>query len=307
VSVGKSSTATATTGTADTTGYVGRFAPSPTGDLHLGSLLTAVASFLDARASHGQWLLRIEDLDRDREVAGATGRILHALEAFGFEWDGPVVRQSDREALYEETLESLRLADRVFECSCSRRLLRDEQHYPGTCRRSAPPPGSPTAVRFKVDAGPLKIHDRIQGTLIQNPAISGGDYIVKRRDGIIAYALAVVVDDAAQGITHVVRGADLLESTGAQILLQRALKLPTPVYAHVPVLTEPDGAKLAKSRRSPSLKHADLTAQLCQVSRLLGMKPPAELEAERVRPFWEWAVGAWDLKNIPGISALPMN
>ena len=299
MSVVKSSTATATTATANPAAYVGRFAPSPTGDLHLGSLLTAVASFLDARAHRGRWLLRIEDLDRDREVKGATARILQCLDSFGFAWDGPVVYQTARASLYEHALAQLQQSNRVFTCSCSRRQLRDEQYYPGTCRRSAPAAGAPAAIRFKVDSTWIHFHDHVQGDVTQDPATGVGDFVVQRRDRVIAYALAVVVDDGAQGVTHVVRGADLQDSTAAQILLQRALGLPQPLYAHVPLLTEPDGGKLAKSRRSPALEPARRSAQLCDIARLLGMNPPPELQHLQVAQFWDWAVAHWELKKVP--------
>ena len=209
---------------------MGRFAPSPTGDLHLGSLLAAVASFLEARANRGRWLLRIEDLDRDREVAGAATRLLRSLESLGLLWDGPIVYQTSRAHLYAEALERLRAANLVFDCCCSRRQLRDEQYYPGTCRQSAPASNTPTAIRFKVDSIRIDFDDLIQGRISQRPAKTTGDFILRRRDGIIAYALAVVVDDAAQGVTHIVRGADLIDSTAGQILLPVSythLTLPT--------------------------------------------------------------------------------
>src|SRR6202045_2807996 len=246
----KSNTATATTATDNAQPYVGRFAPTPSGDLHLGSLYTAVASFLDARAHGGRWLLRMEDLDRPREVAGSADGILRTLQAFGFEWDGEVVRQRDRSELYVDALQTLQARNLTFQCSCSRLQLEDESRYPGTCRVRPTASGVPAATRLRIEPGTILFCDRIQGSYRQDVAGAVGDVILKRRDGIFAYLLAVVVDDAAQGVTHVVRGADLLDNTPRQIYLQRLLRLPLPTYAHVPVLTEPDDTKLAKSRRS---------------------------------------------------------
>src|SRR5579862_4254783 len=243
----KSSTATATTDTADP--YVGRFAPSPTGDLHLGSLYTAAASFLDARAHAGRWLVRMEDVDRPREVPGAAARILATLEAFGFEWDGEVVRQSERDCDYAAALEALAARGLTFACSCSRSMLADEERYPGHCRERLHAPGMATAIRLRVEPRVVEFTDRIQGTFRQDVAAAVGDAVLRRRDRLFSYLLAVVVDDAAQGVTHVVRGADLLDNTPRQIYLQGALGLPTPRYAHVPALVEADGSKLAKSAR----------------------------------------------------------
>jgi glutamyl-Q tRNA(Asp) synthetase len=227
---------------------VGRFAPTPSGDLHLGSLYTAAASYLDARAHGGRWLLRIEDLDQPREVAGAAAAILRVLELFGFEWDGTVVRQSERGAQYEAALRSLYERNLTFACSCSRLQLEDELRYPGTCRMRTAPVGLPTATRLRIESGHIAFTDRIQGNYRQDVSAAVGDIILKRRDQLFAYVLAVVVDDAAQGITHVVRGADLLDNTPRQIYLQRLLGASQPGYAHVPVLTEPDDSKLAKSQ-----------------------------------------------------------
>src|ERR1700694_5879628 len=208
----KSSTATATTATGKGP-YVGRFAPTPSGELHLGSLYTAVASFLDARAHGGRWLLRIEDLDRPREVAGSAAGILRTLQAFGFEWDSEVVRQSDRTERYVEAVQTLQDRGLTFECSCSRLQLEDESRYPGTCRLRASNSRVATATRLRVEQGTILFRDRVQGTYRQDIAAAVGDLILRRRDHIFAYLLAVVVDDAAQGVTQVVRGAALLDNT----------------------------------------------------------------------------------------------
>jgi glutamyl-Q tRNA(Asp) synthetase len=305
-SAAKSSTATATTGTARSLSgatpappYVGRFAPTPSGDLHLGSLYTAAASYLDARAHGGRWLLRIEDLDRPREIAGSAASITRTLERFGFEWDGPITRQSERGELYEGALAGLKEAGLTFACSCSRSQLEDELLYPGTCRNRPPAAGTQTAVRVRTEPGHITFKDRIQGMYRQDVAAAVGDFILKRRDQIVAYVLSVVVDDAAQGVTHIVRGADLLDNTPRQVYLQRLLRLAEPNYAHVPVLTEANDAKLAKSRRSVRVSAESPLPQLFSVFSLLGLTPPPELGAAGIRESWAWAMAEWSIEKVP--------
>jgi glutamyl-Q tRNA(Asp) synthetase len=269
----------------------------------LGSLYAAVASFLDARAHRGRWLVRIEDLDRPREVAGSAARILRTLEAFGFDWDGEIVRQRDRTQYYFGALKNLQLRDLTFECSCSRAELQaqldNESRYSGICRAAPALLGVPTATRLRVEPGHVLFADRIQGTYRQDVAAAVGDVILRRRDAVIAYLLAVVVDDAAQGVTHVVRGADLLDNTPRQIYLQRALGLPQPAYAHVPVLAEPDGTKLAKSRRSLPVELGEVLPQLLAVFSMLGLAPPATLAGGKLADAWQWAIARWDVKCVP--------
>jgi glutamyl-Q tRNA(Asp) synthetase len=267
--------------------------------LHLGSLYAAAASFLDARAHGGRWLLRIEDLDRPREVAGSAAGILRTLEAFGFAWDGEVVRQRDRTDRYADALRSLRARNLTFECSCSRLQLEDETRYPGNCRIRPSDMGVPTATRLRVEPELILFSDRIQGTFRQDVAGAVGDIIVKRRDNVFAYVLAVVVDDAEQGVTHIVRGADLLDNTPRQIYLQRALGLSPPAYAHVPVLTEPDDAKLAKSRRSIGLGADSALPQLLAVFSMLGLAPPGPLATATLAEAWRWAIGRWAIGRVP--------
>jgi glutamyl-Q tRNA(Asp) synthetase len=233
--------------------YRGRFAPSPTGPLHFGSLVAAVASWLHARARGGEWLVRIEDVDATRTVPGAADDILRTLEAFGLTWDGEVVWQSRRTAHYDAALERLRAEGYVYRCKCSRKEIADSgitglegAIYPGTCRRLDIAPGPGLAERMIAAESPVTFLDGAVGTVSQNVARDIGDFVVLRRDGLFAYQLAVVVDDAAQAITHVVRGADLLWSTPRQILLQRALGLSTPSYLHFPVVTDAAGEKLSK-------------------------------------------------------------
>jgi glutamyl-Q tRNA(Asp) synthetase len=314
VSAAKSNTATATTGIAENPvsrgsecrDYVGRFAPSPSGVLHLGSLFTAAASYLDARAHDGRWLVRIEDLDSPRVVPGSTAGILRTLQAFGFEWDDEVVYQSARIELYAAALESLRARALTFECSCSRSQLADESRYPGLCRDGPLSTGSPTATRLRVEAGRVEFADLIQGRFRQDVAAAVGDVVLRRRDGLFSYVLAVVIDDAAQGVTHVVRGADLLDNTPRQIYLQRLLDLPEPNYSHVPVLTELDGQKLAKSARSVHADARTAVQQLLQIFDLLNLSPPPNLAGASLRDAWQWAHAHWNVQRVPKRISQPL-
>lgn len=279
--------------------YVGRFAPSPSGPLHLGSLVAAVASYLDARAARGRWLVRMEDLDRGRVLAGCAEQMLATLGAFGLEWDGAVEYQSTRTAHYQAAFEELRRRGLTFECSCSRRELSEEAGYPGTCR-SAPHRPGPTATRFRVPDGHIGFDDRLQGRA-DFALAERGDVIIRRRDGDFAYQLAVVVDDALQSVTDVVRGADLLDSTPWQIALQQSLALATPRYAHLPLVREPDGQKLAKSRRSVALQPEKAAAELLQALTLLRQGPPVELKSQSVREVLDWGVRHWQPERLRGL------
>ena len=233
------------------------------------------------------------------------------MEQFGFEWDGAVARQYDRAERYDEALRALHAQGRTFSCSCSRLQLRaqfeDELRYPGTCRTRPIDPGVAAAIRVRVDAGYVQFTDGIQGTYRQNVADAVGDFILKRRDQIYAYVLAVTVDDAAQGVTHIVRGADLLDNTPRQIYLQRLLGLTEPNYAHVPVLTEADGGKLAKSRRSVRLSADSPLPQLYSVFSMLGLAPPSSLATTTISDAWHWAIGQWTLNKVPKRLDLPVN
>jgi glutamyl-Q tRNA(Asp) synthetase len=270
--------------------------------LHLGSLYAAAASYLDALAHGGRWIVRMEDVDRARVIAGSANRILATLEAFGFEWHGGVLRQSDRDLAYAAAIEDLRGRGLAFECSCSRLDLASEARYPGHCRNGPRRPESELAIRLRVEPGHVRFTDCIQGAFRQDVALVSGDLILKRRDGWFAYLLAVVVDDAYQGVTNIVRGADLLDHTAAQIYLQKQLGLPTPAYAHVPALVEPHGAKLSKSARSVPLEPGAALGQLLYVFELLGLAPPPSLG--RVRPgapladAWMWAAEHWDPRRL---------
>ena len=313
MSDGSANTATGTIATVRTpqlpAPYTGRFAPSPTGALHLGSLVAAAASYLEARTNGGRWLLRIEDLDSARVVPGAGDRILRTLENLGFSWDGEVWYQSRRLAHYEAALQQLQRADAVYACSCTRRDLGgtdDLGGYPGTCR-SAPGKPGPTALRFRADRyGNAPLIDTLQGAI--SPATcSGGDPLVRRRDGLYAYQLAVVVDDAASAVSHVVRGADLLASTGWQCALQDALALPRPIYSHIPLVTESSGDKLSKSAHALVNAPAADTGILHRVLTLLRQEPPGELTKAPPAQLWQWAAAHWRFDRLRGVLAVAVD
>jgi glutamyl-Q tRNA(Asp) synthetase len=291
--------------------YRGRFAPSPTGPLHFGSLVAALASCCDARAAGGEWRVRIEDVDtpRRRERLGAD--MLATLEAFGFEWDGAVVQQSEHTERYQAALDQLAAQGRVFACSCTRRELAlaplgpaGERVYPGTCRNAIAAGRSGRAWRLKVDDEPIGFRDRVQGWQEQRLQRDIGDFIVRRGDGVFAYQLAVVVDDAAQGITAVVRGADLLASTPRQMALQRALGLPTPLYLHHPVAIIASGEKLSKQTGAAALDVTDPLPALVDAWEFLAQPPPAAAPASVIE-FWQWALRAWTPTLVPPVAMLP--
>jgi glutamyl-Q tRNA(Asp) synthetase len=286
--------------------YVGRFAPSPTGPLHLGSLVAALGSCLEARRQRGRWLVRIEDIDKPRCIPGGGELILQQLAALGFEWDETPVWQSQRIELYREALAQLQAAGHVFPCACSRSELADSalardgsRRYPGTCRNGLPAGRSARAWRLRAPAGLIVWDDALQGTQAEDVDRDVGDFVLLRADGLFAYQLAVVVDDAAQGITHVVRGADLLDSTGRQIALQRALGLPTPAYTHLPLGTNAAGEKLSKQTLAPSVSSLPPAAALCRALQFLGQQVPLALQASGVAEVWAWALERWSLAAVP--------
>jgi glutamyl-Q tRNA(Asp) synthetase len=286
--------------------YRGRFAPSPTGPLHFGSLVAAVGSYLEARTHQGEWLLRMEDLDPPREMPGAAGGILHTLEACGFEWDGEVVYQSRRSELYENALAHLQSTGQLYPCACTRKEIADSglrgiegPVYPGTCRNGLAPGRSARAWRLRTDLSEIAFDDAVQGRVAQNLGHDIGDFVLKRADGLYAYQLAVVVDDAEQGITHVVRGADLLDSTPRQIFLQRALGLATPCYTHLPVATNAAGEKLSKQTHAAALDAHQPVPALWQALTFLGQNPPEDLRSASRETLWQWARGKWDIAHVP--------
>lgn len=286
--------------------YVGRFAPSPTGPLHVGSLVAALASWLDARAAGGRWLLRMEDLDRPRCDQASADAILRQLEAYGLTWDGAVLYQSRRDDAYTAVLDALKSRGAVFACTCSRSQLAQaprnaegEIVYPGTCRLHARPRSEHHAWRVRVETVSIRFDDRIHGALEQDLVRDVGDFVVKRADGLFAYQLAVVVDDAFQGVTRVVRGADLLWNTPRQIYLQRLLGLPTPAYAHVPLVTNVAGQKLSKQTLAPALPERGRRAVLVEALAALGHPPPAELVGAGPDELLAWASAHWHIGTVP--------
>ena len=290
----------------DSAPYIGRFAPSPTGPLHVGSLVAAVASWLDARAAGGRWLVRMEDLDRPRCDQVSADTILRQLEAYGLTWDGAVLYQSQRDDAYAAALDALRAQGAVFACTCSRSQLAQaprnaegEIIYPGACRLHAVPCNERHAWRVRVGEVSAHFTDRIHGALQQDLAREVGDFVVRRADGLFAYQLAVVVDDAFQGVTHVVRGADLLWNTPRQVYLQTLLGLPTPAYAHVPLVTNAAGQKLSKQTLAPALPERGRRAVLAQALAALGHAPPPELLGAGPGDLLAWATAQWRIDNVP--------
>jgi glutamyl-Q tRNA(Asp) synthetase len=286
--------------------YRGRFAPSPTGPLHFGSLVAALGSYLDARANGGAWLVRIDDLDRPRVAPGAADDILRTLEGCGLEWDGKVVYQGTRTEAYHRALHALRSTGKVFACACSRREVADsgiagiEGHvYPGTCRAGLSEARTARVWRMVTEAAPIGFDDAVQGRVEQSLARDIGDFVLYRADRIYAYHLAVAIDDAEQGITHVVRGADLIDSTPRQIYLQRLLGLPTPRYAHLPVALNTRGEKLSKQTHAAPLDRTNPGAALVTALRFLNQPAPPALDRAKVREIVDWGATNWRLDRVP--------
>lgn len=297
----------------DVSFYRGRFAPSPTGPLHFGSLVAALASCLDARAHGGEWLVRMEDVDTPRNVPGAADDILRTLEAFGFVWDGPVLYQSTRLAAYDEVLEQLKSVGLAYACGCSRKEIAELAMrpavdgglvYPGRCRAGLAPEQQARAWRLLVDNREMAFDDRLQGRIAQHLESDVGDFVLRRADGLFAYQLAVAVDDHFQGISDVVRGADLLASTPRQIWLQRCLGYAVPRYAHLPVATNPAGEKWSKQTLAPALPAAQAAAELVRALNFLGQHAPAALAQASVAEVWRWALAHWSFANIPRCPAI---
>jgi len=292
--------------------YRGRFAPSPTGPLHFGSLVAAVGSYLDARHNQGEWLLRIEDLDPPREVAGATAGILKTLEALGVTWDGEVSYQSLRNDYYRAALDALQRQGQLYGCACTRKEIADSAVrmesggiYPGTCRGGLPAGRSARALRLRVGSAAIELVDRLQGQLHQQLETAVGDFMVRRADQLVAYQLAVVVDDAEQNITHVVRGADLLDSTPRQMYLQQLLDFPAPAYLHLPVAADASHEKLSKQTFAPGVVIDDRNTALTDVLRFLHQPLPESPQDASRDELWRWAIEHWDIAAIPAQRALP--
>ena len=287
----------------------GRFAPTPSGPLHFGSMVAAVGSYLDAKSRGGEWLLRIDDLDPPRVAPGATDAILRCLESFALHWDGPVAYQGARTEFYQRALERLQANGHVFACACSRREVDesgvagiDGPIYPGTCRNGIPGNRAARTLRVRVGNTRIEFVDALQGLVRQDLGSEIGDFVLRRADGVHAYHLACAVDDAAQGITDVVRGADLIDSTPRQIYLQTLLGLPTPAYLHLPVATRPGGEKLSKQTLAPAIDPGEAPRILRQVLEFLGHPPPSEA-GDRPRQLLDWGITEWRQARLPRVGS----
>ncbi len=280
---------------------IGRFAPSPSGDLHFGSLISAVGSYLEAKSAGGLWLLRIEDIDPPREIAGSAARIINDIDRLGMVPDGPVLYQGSRIGAYQHALNRLLENGLAYPCACSRKDLPASGIYPGTCRNGIAGDKAPRSIRFRVDSDSYEFTDKLQGLISDSPAGNSGDFVIQRADGLFAYQLAVVVDDDFQGVTQVVRGADLLGSTSRQICLQKALGFVSPDYMHLPVASSIDGKKLSKRFKTDPIKHQDPANAVWQALHFLGQNPPADFSLD---DLWAWALQHWNSDLVPRRQAI---
>ncbi len=292
---------------------VGRFAPSPTGDLHFGSLVAALASYCNAKAVGGRWLLRIDDLDTPRVIAGADRRILDQLTAFGLVPDGPIMYQSERSAAYRDAIDALVAHGHAFPCGCTRREAQagrigpEGPIYPGTCRHGLPPGRAARSIRLRVPEETIAVDDRIQGRVAQHLAEEVGDFVIRRADSITAYQLATVVDDAAQGVTEVVRGADLLSSSPRQRYLQTCLELPLTSYVHTPIVVDDHNEKLGKRSGALSLTGQDPRALVKACLGLLGQSEVSDTGPGGVSAMVAQAAAHWDVSRIPTYPTINRN
>ncbi|MBT3531266.1 MAG: tRNA glutamyl-Q(34) synthetase GluQRS [Gammaproteobacteria bacterium] len=286
--------------------YIGRFAPSPTGPLHFGSLMAAVASFLDARFQQGQWLIRMEDLDPPREPPGTAELILQQLQDFGLKWDGDVLFQSSRLEKYQGLLEKLQQDGLCFPCDCTRPQIKMMGNvYDGSCLSRASPPLTNYGIRVRVEDKLISFQDLIQGEYAQNLKQDIGDFTILRKDGLFAYQLAVVADDDYQQVSHVIRGIDLLDSTPRQIHLQSKLGFPEPIYGHIPIVVNSSGQKLSKQHFAPSVNTEDANKLLVKSLRFLGQNPAKELMLESPATILKWGIENWDIQAVPKLATIP--
>jgi glutamyl-Q tRNA(Asp) synthetase len=284
--------------------YVGRFAPTPSGPLHFGSIVAALASYLQARKNNGKWHLRIDDLDTPRVQKGATDNIFNTLETLQLDWDGDVIYQSNRIDEYESALELLRQKGCIYRCQCSRKLIKNIA-YPGTCRNLNIPDSVHSSLRILTDNKPIRFNDGVQGHYTQDILNHSGDFIVCRSDKIIAYNLAAAIDDTSQGITHVVRGADLIDTTPKQIYIQSLLNLIPPHYEHVPVATTPNGKKISKQHGANDVfvDRKPLNV-IIDVLDFLGHQVDTGLEKSNINTIMSWALDNWDLTRVPSLESI---
>lgn len=282
------------------TSYTGRFAPSPTGPLHLGSLVAALGSYLDAKAHSGQWLLRIEDIDPPREITGAKDLILRQLEDHGLCWDGAAIYQSQRLGIYREYFDQLKRNNQLFACDCPRHRIRDLQGiYDGFCRNRHLDFDSDTAIRVRLAEGDISWNDLILGKQSISSSDLGGDFIVRRRDRLFSYQLAVALDDGLEGITHVIRGADLLDSTARQIYLHQLLGLVSPDYGHLPMVINNQGQKLSKQTHAPALDSDKSGENLALSLDILGLNPPEDISQSSCEEILAWGISHWNINSVP--------
>jgi len=287
-------------------GYIGRFAPSPSGPLHFGSLLAALASYLDARANDGQWLLRMEDLDPPREPQGTAELILEQLQSLSLHWDGDVLYQSTRLDAYEKILQQLQDSGLCYVCDCTRAQIKAMGNvYNGSCRTRSKPPQQDFAVRVKTSQTQIAIDDLIQGSYSQDIASDVGDFVLRRKDRLFAYQLAVVADDEYQKITHIIRGFDLIDSTPRQIYLQRLLNYHEPDYGHIPVIVNDQGQKLSKQHFAPSIDANNGPQLIYQALKFLGQAPPEQNQQQSAASQLLWATKNWDIQAVPKLANIP--
>ena len=287
--------------------YIGRFAPTPSGPLHMGSLTAALASFLDARHNQGQWLVRIEDIDPPRVQTGATASILHCLERHQLFWDGNIRYQSRQLHDYHQIIDQWLVDQEAYLCSCSRQQLKDFAIYPGFCRDNPPDNSQPSAVRLVTRDREIAFTDLIQNQQCLNLATDIGDFVVRRKDGLIAYQLAVAYDDADQKITRVIRGADLLDSSFKQLYILSLLRKEAPRYGHIPLILSPSGDKLSKQESAHALNQNTPEANLLQALDLLGQNPPNAILQCTTKDILQWAIRHWSLETVPKIPSIVQN
>ncbi len=291
--------------------YIGRFAPSPTGPLHFGSLVAAVGSYLEAKKNNGKWLLRIEDIDPPREITGATTSIIKTLELFGFEWDGDIIYQSERYDIYQEYVDKLITESQAYPCGCSRKEIAAVSPrsangliYPGTCREDLNDK-EPRSTRLLTENIKIHFRDQVQGDIFRNIETDSGDYIIRRADDLYAYNLAVVIDDQLSGITDIVRGYDLLPCTCQHIYLQRVLHFATPAYTHLPIAVNDSGQKLSKQNLAKEINSVQRVKTLYNAIAFLNQAPDKYLLTADLQDIWKWAVTNWDITKIKGIQEKP--
>jgi len=297
-----------------TSSYRGRFAPSPTGPLHFGSLLAAASSYAQARQQQGQWLVRIEDVDLPRCDTSSTTQILKALETYGMHWDEDIIYQSQRNSFYQDALDKLVAQGDIYDCACTRKEINQSAEstdtigiYPGTCRNGLAKGKTARSIRMRTDDNEIVFVDKVQAPLSQRLLKDVGDFIIKRADNLFAYQLAVVVDDEAQSITEIVRGSDMLDSTPRQLFLQQHLSYSTPDYIHIPLAVNNKGQKLSKQNMAPAINLADPRPTLINALEFLNQQPPADLRDTSIDDIWQWVIDNWSVKNIPAKTQLAYN